>query len=191
MRVTVFILFAYAFACLQIGLGDLFETGGVQPEWLFVLMVYVAAMTPARTALWSAIGLGLLSDLMLALGSDGAVLYLIGPHALGYALGATLVLQIRTMLFRQHAVSVMLMVFLSALAANLVTIFLISVRHLLGVRLGVWTEFQWSPTDELVARFLMVLYTTALAFPVSWVLIRLGPLFSFEVHPQFLHVRGR
>jgi len=197
MRWIPFVIFAFLFLALQIGLGDLLEVGGVRPELLFIFMIYVAAMGPVPEALWGALVLGLLSDLTAPLpapaeagaGPVGGFVTVIGPHALGYSLGAAFTFQLRTMLYRQHPVSLMLMVLLSAIIAHLLTVFLISTRGLLGEWFGWWAAFQWSPTEELVDRFLMILYTTLLALPIGWVLIRLAPLFAFEIHPRFLSNR--
>jgi len=192
MRWITFILFAYGFLAVQIGFGDLLEINEIRPDWLFILAVFIAAMAPTSEALWSAVILGLLADLTASYPTTShADLTIVGAHALGYALGASLTLQLRTMLFRQHPVSLTLMVFLSALAANLMTVFLVSLRWLFGDWFALWTAFQWSPTEELVDRFLMVLYTSALTLPVTWALIRLSPLFSFEIHPRYLHVWHR
>ncbi len=188
MRWSIFAIFAYLFIALQIGLGDLFEIQGVRPELLFIFMIFIAALAPSNYVFKSAILLGLLSDLFTAyLTSDQQNITIIGPHALGYALGAVFALQLRTMLFRQHPVSITLMVFLAGLTSHLTAIFLISVRWLLGEWLVFWPAFNWSPTDQLVERFLMILYTTIMTIPIAWILLRMMPLFAFDIRPRYLH----
>ena len=188
MRWSVFIIFAYLFIAVQLGLGDLFEVREVRPEFLFIFMIFVAALAPTQIVFKSAVVLGILSDLFTVyLTTEHQNITIIGPHALGYMLGAALALQVRTMLFRQHPVSITLMVFMGGLTAHLTTIFLISIRWLLGEWITVWPAYQWSPTDQLVERFLMVLYTTIMALPVAWILLRLAPLFAFDLRPRYSH----
>ncbi len=190
MRWLIVFIFAYLFLALQSGFGDALAVNEIRPELLFIFFAFVVAMAPIADAMWIALMLGLLADLTAPqILNQDQIVTIIGPHAIGYTLGAALIIQLRTMIYRKHPVSLALIVFLSGIATHLLAVFLMTIRWKLGQWFGLWPDFYWSPTDEMVTRFLVVLYTTMLTIPVTWLLIRLSPLFAFELHPRFLHHR--
>jgi rod shape-determining protein MreD len=177
MNWLVFTLSAYVFLLLQAGLKPLLgipDAQGVSPNFLLILAVYVGLMAPARTVAWGMLALGVIANLLPGPVPAGPIL---GPEALGYLAGAFAVLQLRTLVFRESVVSLSIMVFVVGIFIQLVTVALYTARglpFLLGDPVS-----AWSASDELVHRFLELIYSAAVAVPVGAVLIRLAGAFNF------------
>ncbi|MEM9253416.1 MAG: rod shape-determining protein MreD [Planctomycetota bacterium] len=176
MNWAVFAVALWVALALERGLAPLLAipdaTTGVSPSFVLVLVVWIALQAPSLTALWAAIAAGLVLD---ALGThyDGRG-GLLGPHALGYALGAYAVLQMRGMVFRQSGLTLGVMTFVAGVFAHLAIVALMALR---GFPLGIADPVPgWDTSAELVGRFMQLLYTALaaaiLAIPlrptVSW-----------------------
>lgn len=190
MRWSVFLILAYVFLGLELGLADLLQIGanGPSPSWLIVVMVYVASVAPALTALWAAMILGILNDLSaIHAGPNETVQVILGPYAIGYVLGALATLQLRTVVYRRHPLTMSLLALVSGLAVHATVWILYLFRDVLAHFSTFFDPVTVSAWDSLVARLLLVLYTAAFALPLGWLLIKLGPLFGFQVHPRFAY----
>jgi hypothetical protein len=181
MRWSVFILTAYVALLLQAGLANLLAYGdsAVTPSFLLILGVFVGMWAPPRTVAWAMLVLGLLTDLTHAYPiGDVQMIYLVGPASLGYLLGATAVCQLRSMVFRDSALALMVMVFLVGILVHLAAIALLTIRG------WPWIPGEpiagYSQTHALVEAFKQLLYTTLLALPVGYVLQRTSALWRFE-----------
>lgn len=163
MNWAVFAVALWLALALQRGLEPLLAipnaATGVAPAFVLILVVWVALQAPALAALWAALVAGLILDALTTYydGRGG----LIGPHALGYLLGAYAVLQMRGMVFRQSGLTLAVMTFVAGIFSHLAIVALLALR-----------AFPLSPADsvpgwdtsaELVARFLQLLYTSAAA----------------------------
>lgn len=179
VRWTVFIIFTYLFLGLQVGLMPLLEYRGVTPSLLLILGVYVGLFAPPITVGWSMLMLGLLTDLTVWYeGADQSVVWLIGPASLGFLGGAFAVLQLRSLVFRDSPLAVVLLVFFVGIFVHLVTVALLTARGL-PVPLGE-PMAAWSAADELYHRFRQLLYSTLLAFPLAMLLLRSESLWAFQ-----------
>jgi len=178
MRWWVFAIVAYLLLTVQVALADVLtitsQFGPVTPRFVLLLAVFVALAGPTQVVLIATMILGLLVDLTTTWPlPDGGALTLIGPHALGYLAGGYVLLQVRSMVFRQHPLTVGSMMLVGGVAVELIVVSVFTIRA--------WYEpvAGWSAPHELVARSLSLLYSavigTLLAVPLCW----LTPLFGF------------
>ncbi|MFG0330493.1 MAG: hypothetical protein ACF8PN_11415 [Phycisphaerales bacterium] len=185
-------LATYVFLAFDVGLKDLFEIGhsGVQPSFLLIFMVFVASLATTSHALWTSLLVGLVIDLAGAsYRGDTAAITLLGPHALGFTLGAAVVLQLRTLVYRRHPLTMAFLTFFAGLIAHLLATLLISIRWLLASRLAWFEPFAWDPSGEIVVRFFSVMYSAVIAIPVGWSLMLTAPLFGLSSHGRLGELR--
>ena len=188
MRIWTFILFAYLCLALQIGLGPLWAIhwmGRVQPSLILPLAVFVAMWAPPQRALWACLGLGLLVDLTQPLAAQGMTqdAAVLGPYALSYLLAGWLALRGRSLMFRDSYISIAALVFLLGLVVHLLAVAILNLRGL-HLRIIPWLAGSpipgWNTTDQLMARFLEVLYSAVVALPVGAILIRSLKWWNFD-----------
>ena len=180
MNWITFAIAAYLCLTLQIGLRDLWAIGPAAPSLVLILGVYVGLTAPGITVGWAMLVLGLLIDASTPwIGLEQQSVSLLGPAAVGYLVGAYAVVQMRGMLFRESVLTLAVMTFVVGLFIEVVVVFLLVARGLItGDALP-----GFSAADQLVLRFLALLYTTAAAVPVGWLLMKLSPLFGFAHKP--------
>ena len=183
MRWSVFAIFAYLALLLDTGLGalwtDPFGLSIGRPDLVLVLLVFIAMWSPGPTVTWAALILGALVDLsapyFFVNQEESSVL--LGPSALGYLAGAAVVLQVRSVLFRQSPLVIPVLVVVAGLFAHLVVMVLLTLRGLPWLHT---TPIEgWAASDQVVRRFFMLLYTALIAFPVGSLLRRTEPLWGF------------
>lgn len=190
MNWLAFLILAYLCAGLDLGLRDLLVVrfaGGaaIAPSFLLVLMVCYASMAPIWLTMWSALILGLIVDLTSRLSDPtGASLVIAGPNALGFMLGAGLILQMRSMMYRRHPLVMPILTFMAGVVAVLLAVFLISVRHALGAWIDWYPSFAWSATTVLYDSFFVILYSALVSLPVSWFLHRINPILGFQIYSR-------
>jgi len=148
--------------------------GGMTPALLLVLLVFIGLHAPTWTVIWAGLVLGLVADLQ---SSPMPETLLIGPTTLGYLAAAYTVLQLRSMVFRQSLLTLVALVLAAGLFAEGVTVAMLTVRS------WSWTLGQpipgWSAADQLVHRFLELIYTSAVALPLGVLLFRTTRLWGF------------
>ena len=176
MNWLIFALFAFVTLVLDVGLRPLWAVpdaaAGVSPCLLLVLMTFIAMRAPSAAALWAGLVLGLLVDLQI--GPAGLVM---GPAALGFLAGAYAVLQVRTLVFRQSVATLAVITFVAGIFVHLVSVALYTARGLPFTPAEFITG--WDAAEQLVHRFLELLYTCAVAVPFGWLLLRLANLWGF------------
>jgi len=178
MNWIAFGIAAYMCLALEMGLRTLllFPGGGigqVSPSFMLVLATFVALRAPAAMVTWVMLVLGLLVDLTSTTIANGPVL---GPASLGYVLGGWAVLQLRAMVFRESVLTLAVTTCIAGVFVHLGTVFLLSMR---GPVTGEPVA-SFSAADQLVHRFLQLLYTVALSLPAGLILLRLAPAFGFR-----------
>lgn len=175
MRWAVFAIFAFAALVIQLSLSNvltLHALRSISPDVVAALAVFIALFASRSAVLWGCWILGLLVDLAPA--GDGSAFRIIGPHALGYAAGGYLVLQLRTMVFRRRALTVGFLTALALIAASLVAVMLLSIRC--------WypEAAPYGPLSDLGRRMLIALYSGLIAIPLGWALGKTIPLWGFQ-----------
>lgn len=174
MSWILFSIVAWFILGLELALRELLQVGpgGIAPNFVLPLMVFVALWAPARVAIGAAFCLGLLVDLTGPILIDGVTQTVAGPHALGYMLGAALVLNTRGAVMRRNPVTLIVLTILAGVVCSLVVVFLHSIRDL-------YEPFAWRPTAELLVRLASSLYSALAAAILGIILFALLPLFGF------------
>jgi rod shape-determining protein MreD len=179
MNWLVFTLISYLAVTVQRGMRpvwmiDSVSLGDVSPSLLLITLVFVTLHAPNWPALWGALTLGVLAE-VLATPMPEAVL--LGPHTLGFLAGGYAILQLRGMVFRQSLLAFVVLVMIAGLFVQLVAVALLTAR---GIPWPLGEPVPgWSAADQLVERFLDLLYTAALAVPLGWALFRTTPIWGF------------
>jgi len=145
----------------------------VAPSFTLILLVFIGLCAPSRVLGIAAVVLGILVDLQ----PGPMAVPIIGPAALGYLAGAYVLVQLRSLVFRESVIAFASLVFVVGIAVQLVTVAMYTLRGL------PWPLAQplvgWSASGELVHRFLMLVYTTLLALPIGYVLLRSAAWWGF------------
>jgi rod shape-determining protein MreD len=188
VRWIVFAVAALIGVVFDTGLSEILrieKLGHVRPSLCAVVAVFVALSAPRTAALWACLILGLLLDLAHPLTVPvNRVVYLVGPHALGYLVGGWLVVSGRAMVFRRRPLTIGVMTVLCLLAAQLVAVgfYVLRSRPWYPGEPIFWTETSaWA---ELGVRMLAVVYSGLLAIPVGWLLVQTIGLWGFPVSPH-------
>ena len=182
MRWPVFLIFAYIALALETGVSGRLgpgTLGGVSPSFVVLLVVFISLFAPRATALWACWLLGVLMDLSAPCARSGlGGVFLIGPYALGYVFGCVLILQLRALVFRKRVLTFALLTFICMLAISLVVVGVFAIRT--------WyaesprpVYFETTAMHELLRRFGMSVYTSLLAIPLGWLLVRCHPVWGF------------
>ncbi|MEX0654561.1 MAG: hypothetical protein WDZ31_02840 [Phycisphaeraceae bacterium] len=175
MNWLIFAIAAYLLLALESGLRTLLAVGdGVSPSFLLVLAVFIGMMAPSSVVPWAFLAIGLLVDLQPGPVRD---VTLIGPAALGYLAGAYVVLQLRTLVFRESVLALAVLVLAVGIFVQLVYVALLTARGL--PMLTAEPVVGWSAADQLVHRFLELLYTAVLAIPLGLLLFKSAGIWSF------------
>ncbi len=183
MRWWVFAVGAYLVLALQVGAAPMMAkhvgSEAVEPRFplLLALLVGLFARATAVGVAWGV--LGVLTDL-IATHNDGLVL--VGPYALGYLAGAYLLLQVRQVVLREHALTFGFLILVCGAAAHLVLVGVLEARYWLHVAVaGAATRATaGSAAMELATRMLSLSYTAFLGLVLSPLLFRLIGLFGLS-----------
>lgn len=178
MRWWVFVAMAYLLLGAQVSLADVMaidsKFGPIQPRFVLLLAVFVGLAAAPRVVMIAALVLGMLVDLTTTWPlAHGGALTLIGPYTLGYIIGAYVLLQVRSMVFRQHPLTVGAMMLVAGVAIELIVVAVFTIRA--------WYEpvAGWSATHELVARSLSLFYSALIGTFLAVPLCALTPVFGF------------
>jgi cell shape-determining protein MreD len=179
MNWLLFALVSYLALVAETGLRAIWTVslpiaGDLSPSLLLIVLVFVGLHASPWTVTWSALALGLVADLQPGPMPEATLL---GPTALGFLAGAYAVVQMRAMVFRESLLTFVILVLLTGLFVHLVAVALLTLRGLpwpLGEPIP-----GWSAPDQLVHRFLELMYTAALAVPAGLVLFRTTRLWAF------------
>ncbi len=183
MRWTVFAVVAFVFIALDRSLMNLFtlpSLGSIAPNIVLCLVAYLALFASKPAALGAAFLLGIAMDLTSPLKPlEGAVaLHLIGPNALGYLFASYLVVQVRTMVFRQRVVTISILTAASVIAAALIAITIYVIRSWYGEPIVYPT--QPSAIRELIRHGGIALYSGVAAVVFGWALLASTPVWGFQ-----------
>lgn len=180
MNWLVFALITFAALVLETGLRTLFALGpGVTPSFLLVIAVFIGLLAQPGVVVWSMLVLGVLTDIQGGPVAGGVI---IGPAALGYLAGAYAVLQLRTLVFRESVFTLAVMTFVVGVFVQLVVVAMFTIR---GLPIVPAEAIQgWSAAEQLVHRFLELLYSAVAAVPIGLVLFRFAGLWGFHHTPR-------
>jgi cell shape-determining protein MreD len=189
MRWQVFIIFAFFAVVLDSSFMSVLQMNlpvvdTIAPSIVAMLAVFVCLFASRLSALASCLLLGVLVDLSLPAmtGGDGRDVYLLGPHALGMTFAGYLILQMRTMVFRQRALTVGVLTGVFVLTAGVVMLAIYVIRGWYGD--GVVYLSQPSAFREFIKFGAVAIYSGVLAVPLGWMLLQTTPLWGFQMSHQ-------
>lgn len=180
MNVIVLCLAAWVCFGLESALPPVLDagSGGVHPSVVIPLLVFVALHAETRAAIWTALTLGLVTDLLNPVTMlDGGSAVIPGPHAMGYLLCAQLVIASRGMVIRHNPLTLVVLSVVGSLASS------ITVVAVMGLRTIIDDSVAWTGASGLITGFWSALYTALSALVLSFPLFAAAPLFGFQ-HPQ-------
>lgn len=103
--------------------------GSVVPSLLLALVALIAAFAPAGSTLLIALVAGALVDLTTPVATTEGPRLVLGPSALGFMLGAYVVITLRTLFARRHVMALVVLAVLAAGGAGLVSAGLLALRQ--------------------------------------------------------------
>ncbi|MCH2162928.1 MAG: hypothetical protein MK085_13800 [Phycisphaerales bacterium] len=182
MRWIVFILLLAICLTLDQAFLQVIAIGSIFPGTCGALVVFVALFAPRPTALWAALLAGTMLDLgSPAVDAQGHPYYVIGPYALGFVLGAYLVLLLRSIVFRRNPLTVGMLTLPFLLAVSVIFLAIWSIR-------GFYADAQlpWhseSVTSQIAQMIGWATYSALLALPLGWLLLITWSLWGFDQLP--------
>ena len=108
------------------------------------------------------------------------VVYLVGPHTLGFLAAGWMVVRGRTMVFRRRPLTIGVMTLGCVLIAQVIILVVLVVRSAEWYPGGV---IHWTDTTlgiEVLRRTLIAVYSGLFAIPAGWLLVRTIPLWGFQ-----------
>ena len=173
MNWLTFAILAYLGYALQILLGPFWPMQGHEPMVLLILLVFIGLQAPAMAVAWSAIILGVLTDILLQEHEVG----LIGPWAIGFLAAGYAMVQLRNLLFRDSMFTIGIMTLIAGIFALLVATMLQAFR---GVPLfGNDPVEGFTAANQLYRGFFTLLNTAVVAIPLGYALLRMRSLWGF------------
>lgn len=177
MRWPVFAIFAFVFVVAQLSFRNVLrleKLGGISPDLVACLAVFISLFASRNSALWACWILGLVMD--LAPQAYESPLPIVGPNALGYVAGSALVLHLRTMVFRRRAVTIAFLTLLFLILAGIVGVVFLILASITGHQ-GVLPH---GPVRELGSRTATAVYSAIVALLVGAVLSQTVGFWSFQ-----------
>ncbi|MBY0113861.1 MAG: rod shape-determining protein MreD [Phycisphaerales bacterium] len=172
MNIIAVLVAGYACFSLELGLRKALAVGssGIAPSFVFVLCVLISLSAPSSVAMWTCLILGLITDLTWPheIASGVSTATIMGPYAIGYLVACQFVLSIRGNMFRRNPLTLGFLCGFGMAIAQIVVVALYTFR-------SGYTEIQWDPTSQLLARLGSALYTGILGIAVG---IFAGPITS-------------
>ena len=174
MNWLTFAILAYFGYALQILLGPVWPIDGHAPMVMLILLVFIGLQAPPMAVAWSALILGLLTDIFLQKHTVG----LIGPWALGFLAAGYAMVQLRNLLFRDSMFTIGIMTLIAGLFALLVATTLYAFRGI--PMLGNEPIVGFKAYEQLYSGFFTLLNTAVVAIPLGYALLRTRPLWGFS-----------
>jgi hypothetical protein len=178
MRWSVYAIAVLFAAALDASVGGLFSVGELRGQFLPAVVVFALLSAPRRLGVRIALLGGLVADLLspVVLPTQ-EVLIVPGPRALGFALGAIAVIQLRSLLYRQNPLAGAAATFVFSLLAAVTFVFVFSIRTQFLDGGAPW--WPGSGAGEVWRRFLGAIGDALLALPVLWLLGKTRLLWAF------------
>lgn len=178
MSAAAFLVAAAVALTLDAALMPAFTLWGAAPSVVGCVAAFVALHADRRAACWGCWTLGLMLDLSTPMPVGGAATIVPGPFAVGFALGAVLVLGLRADVSRRTEVATAAATFVLLLMASLVWTAVWMVR-------GWWPDGEWvwagSAIGELGGKMWWCAISAFGALPLSWLLGRTYAWWNFPL----------
>lgn len=178
MRWSLAIALIVVASALDVSLAPMFSVWSAAPSLALPVVAFLALLAERRAALWAALLAGVLADLTdPALAGPIAPLYLLGPHALGMALGTSAVIQIRGALKKRSLLVLMTATLAVGILSDVVWTFVWALRGWFPQGSTPWGE--GAALGALGGEALSTVLSACAALPVGWALLKLMPWWSF------------
>ena len=178
MRWSLAIALILVASALDVSLAPMFSVWGAVPSFTLALVAFLALLAERRAALWAALMAGALSDLTgPSIAGPVAPLYLLGPNALGMALGASAVIQIRGALKKRSLLVLVSATLVVGLLSDVVWTFMWALRGWFPQGSTPWGAGP--ALGALGKEALATSLSASAAVPVGWALLKLMPWWSF------------
>jgi len=178
MRWSLAITLIVVASALDVSLAPMFSVWGAAPSLALALVAFLALLAERRAAIWAALLAGTLADLTdPAISGPIAPLYLIGPHALGLALGVSAVIQIRGALKKRSLLVLMTATVAVGLLSGVVWTFVWAMRGWFPQGSTPWSD--GAALGALGGEALAAALSACAALPLGWALLKLMPWWSF------------
>lgn len=178
MRWTLALPLIVVAVALDVSFAPVLAVWGAVPSFALPVVAFLALLAERRAAIWAALLAGALRDLCDPSVSGAiAPLYLLGPHALGMALGTSAVIQIRGALKKRSLLVLMTATVAVGGLAALCWTFVWAMRGWYPLSAPPWG--QGSALGACAHEALSVCVSAALAVPVGWGLLKLLPWWAF------------
>lgn len=165
-------------SALDVSLAPMFSLWGAVPSLALPLVAFLALLADRRAALWAALIAGSLADLTdPSITGPVAPLYMLGPHALGMALGVSAVVQIRGALKKRSLLVLVTATLAVGLLSNVAWTFAWALRGWFPLGSTPWGE--GSALGALGSAALATSLSACAAIPVGWALLKLMPWWNF------------
>jgi cell shape-determining protein MreD len=150
---------------------------GGSPSLVVPFIVFVCLFASSGAAAWTALLLGLCTDLSTLRGDEALVI--IGPYSLGYLAIAGFILKVRPLVVRKNPVTIVVLSVLSDLLAAFIIVFILGLRRMLFW--GSWSDGAAEPLlTELWHRSVGACYTALPALGLGLIFLLLTPWFGFN-----------
>lgn len=168
-------ILAYLLLGIEYGLEHLIGLGPsengrltIAPRLTLVLLVYLALYAPPRVMLWLALLVGLATDLLhpITVRGNPDVLWLVGPHAIGYLAGVYAVIVVRGYMIKRNPLTLPALSVGAGVLAALVAAMILTFRKQIDSP-GVMVD---QPSAVLLTYLGSALYTGAVALPMFFLL---------------------
>lgn len=185
MRWPIFLIVAFVTIVIDtsfIGVLQLQTLRGIAPSLSIALVVFICLFASRLSALAGAFLLGVMMDFSSPLSMSGGLgtVSLLGPHALGFLFAGYLIVQMRTMVFRQRSITIGALSTIAWIAAALVAITIFLFRSWYGD--GVNYPTSGGAVRELLRQIGIGIYSGLLAIPVGWALLATIPAWGFQAY---------
>lgn len=177
MRFALYLVILGLAVAADAALMPALELGGARPSAVAAVVVFSILLAAREPAWFAAVVGGLALDVTSPIPFDGRTIVVIGPWALGFAFGATLILTVRGSLVRRNPLTIAVAVFIFLLAASLVWCGIWSMRAWLPHSLPPWGD--GSVMQEFAHRARWALWSAAVALPLGWLLLRTVRAWAF------------
>lgn len=175
MNWLTFAILAYVGFALQVVFAPIWPVEGHEPMVLLILLVFIGLQAPAMAVAWSAVVLGLLTDILPA---SQPVSGVVGPWALGFLAAGYAMVQLRNLLFRDSMFTIGIMTLVAGVFALLVAAMLQALR---GVPIfGNEAVIGFTAAEQLYKGFFTLLNTAAFAVPMGYGLLKMRPMWGFS-----------
>lgn len=179
MRWSIFLIGLFLAAVLQVSLRSTVALGEYAPEFIMMVVVFVAFFAPRIQALWAAWIAGMLLDMLVDLPQGpGIVGPLLGPYALGFTLATYLLVLVRPMLIRRRLSTLCVMTLPFCMVTALVVIFLHATHSWYEDVNLFWGDGR--PWVEFTRQSFSALYSAVLMLLVGPVLLWTLPSWGFQ-----------